>query len=421
MCSLRRWGYIVVYGIALLRTICSTISAQSIQYHGYIGAVRTHVSGMSSYAVPQINKFRLGSDNHLEIDFDLLGNDTPILEYRIVHCNADWKPSVLQPIEYIIGFDSYELPAPEVSRNTLMPYVHYHMRLPNDHTNFKHSGNYLLEISYPEASTPILTIPFAVSEQSVLVNARMHPDSFFEIRGRYQQVDVDVELPKDVYRPEQELQVQVLQNGRWDNLVVLRQPFAATSHSVRYAEAQGAVFEAGHEYHKMEHISERAVGIGIQRSLLSDQGIYKVELAPHVSRAHGGYRYDEDHNGLEVIRTNTTDYPDIEADYHLVQFVLNMPYNRDGDIVLEGEAFRYMPLEKKTMQYDNVMNAYTLTVPLKMGYQEFLYLYRPYGATQLKTELVEGNYYQTSNSYSILVYRRSFHDKADRLISFIDL
>lgn len=417
-----RWvlqRFCIVKSVVLLCGIFLPLKAQLSQYTGKVGAVRVHVSGRSD--APRLSVLRLGSADRLEVGFDLLGSETPILEYRIVHCNADWTPSGLQPIEYLSGFDVHELPAPEVSRNTLMPYVHYRMVFPNDHTSFKHSGNYLLKVITPGSFDAILAIPFAVSEQSVSVMAQMHSDSFFETRGRYQQVDVEVNFPEELYRPEQELQVQVLQNGRWDNSVVLRQPFSATNRSIQYTGARGAVFEAGHEYHKLEHIAERAVGMGIQCSYLSSEGLYQIDLFPHMPRANHGYHYDEDHNGLEVIRTNISDYPDTEADYHLVRFILNMPYNQNGDIVLEGEAFRYMSLKEKTMHYDNHINAYTLALPLKMGYQEFTYLYRPYGSRQLHSEHIEGNYYQTTNNYSILVYRRSFNDRSDRLIAFFDL
>ena len=44
-----------------------------------------------------------GSDEKLELSFDLLYDPPVDFSYTIIHCNARWEPSDLQTYEYIEG------------------------------------------------------------------------------------------------------------------------------------------------------------------------------------------------------------------------------------------------------------------------------------------------------------------------------
>lgn len=45
----------------------------------------------------------LGSDNGIVVSFDMLEDNPQYLYYRVVHCDADWTPSLLSEVEYIDG------------------------------------------------------------------------------------------------------------------------------------------------------------------------------------------------------------------------------------------------------------------------------------------------------------------------------
>lgn len=407
-----------IQSAALIGLLCTTpIISQTTAYDGRIGAKQIRLASHGSSPSPRFVTLRLGSDDRLLIDFDLLGSKEPILVYRLIHCNANWQPSVLLPIEYINGFEKYEFGAPTASRNTLMPYVHYTLSLPNEQTQIKRSGNYLLEVSrLNEEDTPILSIPFGVSEETVSLTTHVHHSSPNEVRGRYQQVDVELQRARgSIARPEDELRIAVLQNGRWDNAVWLSHPSSVSTAWIRYDFTQGASFLAGNEYHKFEHLTERGSGMGVYRSHLKND-LYEVELFPISNRAEDSYRHEEDHNGIQIIRALHTDNPSMEVDYHLVRFTLRSPQLSEGSVVLDGQAFDHLPLEARIMEYDNTRQGYTLITPIKMGYQEYLCLFLPEGESTMNTTQTEGNHYQTSNSYTTLVYQRTPSDRADRLV-----
>lgn len=418
--SSRHWGSVLaLLGIAGLAT---PLWGQTTSYDGRIGAVETSVSSYGANQAPRFDCLRLGSGDRLQVAFDLLGREEPILEYRLVHCNADWSPSSLQPIEYVGGFATYELDAPQPSHATLMPYVHYHLTLPNDNMQIKRSGNYLLEISHLGGGDPLLRVPLAVSEEAIQAKGQVSGETFHEVKGRLQQVDISLSgaMLSHVARPESELRVVVLQNGRWDNAVWLHQPSINTAGTIHYDQVRGAVFPAGNEYHKLEHLTERGTGMGIQNTQLRE-GLYALTLYPRSTRSTEGYRYELDRNGAQVIRAQHTTVPEIEADYHLVDFTFVSDRELDGDIVLDGEAFAHLSLEERALHYDASSRCYRISLPLKQGYQEYLFLHRPRGQRQMLTAPTEGDYYQTTNHYTILVYHRGPSDRADRLLTTLEL
>lgn len=395
---------------------------------GRIGAVETTVvgreAGGESRVRPQYDILRLDTEDQLMVSFDLLGGDTPLLEYRLTHCNADWRTSVLRPIEYVRGFASGELASPTISRNTLQPYAHYRISVPSAETELRVSGNFYLDIHDPTSATPeepILRVPFSVSEQSLGTYAEVTTDTPLAIRQAHQQVNIHITKTEGIIRPEQELKVVVLQNGRWDNAQHLSRPSGITLQGrIDYQDMSGALFWAGSEYAKVEHLTERGIGLGVQSASLESDGLYRLVLAPIHRDWRESYRYEADHNGIQIIRTLHGDEPDTEADYQWLTFSLVSPPLPE-ELYVEGEATRYLPLERRRMYYNYDRGAYEATLLLKMGYQEYTILSKQPGATALAPTETVGSHYQTTNGYTILVYRRSPGDRADRLVGDLHL
>ena len=65
------------------------------------------VQNMDIFDAPPI--IRLGSEDRVEITFDEIGEDNQFLEYRLLHCNANWQPSSLLDSEYIDGVNAVRI------------------------------------------------------------------------------------------------------------------------------------------------------------------------------------------------------------------------------------------------------------------------------------------------------------------------
>ena len=84
---------------------------------------------------------RLGTDDRLVVNFDIIGDSHEYLRYRLVHCNADWQPSQLLDSEYMEGFNEGEITDYAYSSNTYVHYVNYNLVIPNEGMGVLASGN----------------------------------------------------------------------------------------------------------------------------------------------------------------------------------------------------------------------------------------------------------------------------------------
>ena len=90
-------------------------------------------------------------------------------------------------------------------------------------------------------------------------------------------------------------------------------------------------------------------------------------------------------------------------------------------MLLEGEAFRYLPLSERILRYNQEEGMYEGSVLLKMGYQEYQILFQPRGSQALLTQPTLGDHYKPKNRYTVLVYYRSRLDKTERLLATQEL
>nr|WP_314758999.1 type IX secretion system plug protein domain-containing protein [uncultured Porphyromonas sp.] len=388
---------------------------------GQIGAVVTQIGDTPAKVSPRLNILQLGGRDQLHISFDLLGGEQPLLSYRVRSYDVAWRPSSLLPIEYIEGFDTHLIGAPEPSRSTLIPYAHYQLSIPNEQTGLKRSGNYRVEIySEDEPEKTLLSIPLVIVEPSFSVQAQVTSEAWQDNKGQHQQIDLRVSAPSTQPRLDRETKVVVLQNARWDNAVILTTPYTYTGRELCYAQQYGARFPGGNSYFRLEHLSDRTAGLGVER-IISLDSVYQLQLYPVTQRSQQAYQAEESHQGLQLIRMAGSSHPETEADYHEVLIRFVSPRLAGGDVVLEGEAFRYISMEQRTLHYSEAGQRYEGTVLLKMGYQEYLPLFRAYGQDRLLSQPTVGDHYQTKNRYTILVYHRSPSDRVDRLVAVSEL
>ena len=74
----------------------------------------------------------LNGNDRITIMFDELSDDVRYMQYRLVHCNADWQPSMLLDSEFVDGFNIANVDDYAFSSNTFIHYVNYLITIPND-------------------------------------------------------------------------------------------------------------------------------------------------------------------------------------------------------------------------------------------------------------------------------------------------
>ncbi|MBK8879346.1 MAG: hypothetical protein IPN74_12580 [Haliscomenobacter sp.] len=70
------------------------------------------------------------------------------------------------------------------------------------------------------------------------------------------------------------------------------------------------------------------------------------------------------------------------------------------------------------MAYNNAINAYVLKTPLKQGFYDYAYAMTPRNTEKKAVNLspLEGDWFETENDYTILIYYRPFGGRYDQVI-----
>ncbi len=368
----------------------------------------------SPLAPPVIN---LGEANRIVISFDHLAEDVAYLQYSIIHCDADWRPSQLSELEYMTGLNTNDVSDYAYSNATFAHYVNYRITLPNDEVQFTKSGNYVVVV-YPEFNPDSLVLQacFSVSEQLVNVGAGATSNTDIGYNTEYQQVNVQVSHPYyQIQDPFNDLKVQVSQNNRRDNEVVVTRPLRVMNNEIYYEHNRQLIFEGCNEYRRFEMVSTNYVGMGVAQIQYFDP-YYHAILATDYPRYGGSYFYDQTQFGRYIIRESNASDSNLEADYFIVHFTLDEKLLPGGNIYIDGELTHHLYDANSQMQYNPQTEQYEQVLFLKQGSYNFMYLFKPNGSSRANSNLTEGNYYETVNEYLVKVYHRPPGARYDRLI-----
>jgi len=358
----------------------------------------------------------LNGPERLTVEFDEIADDRRFLRYRLIHCNADWKPSGLVESEYLDGFNEAPVEDYAFSRATLTHYVHYRITIPDKDMRPLLSGNYLLQV-YPEddPDETLLQARFGVSESSMHVGMSITTRTDIDYNQSHQQLSLMVDAEHvPVRNLNSDIKVVVSQNGRPDNEVTLTSPVRVNGNVAYYEHMPSLIFKGGNEYRRMETVSTRYPSMGVEA--VSREGtVYNMWLYPDDPRVGKGYLYDQTQHGRFRIRDYNSDESDTEAEYVDVHFALLAPEQLDGDIFIDGDLVNRLQDPGSRMVYNRATGAYELTMNLKQGAYNYQYLFVPYGSTKGQTGRIEGDYCETVNEYVARVYVRLPGDRYDRL------
>ncbi|WP_346695007.1 DUF5103 domain-containing protein [Barnesiella viscericola] len=375
--------------------------------------LRTQVEGRELFP-PIID---LNTNEHITISFDEMTEEVSYLQYSLVHCNADWRPSALSDLEYLDGFNTNPIEEFDFSMTTFAHYVHYSLTLPNEDVQFKVSGNYVLLV-YPENEPErvLLQVCFSVYENNILVAPSVTSRTDIDYNREHQQVSVTLNANNyRIQNPYNELKVSVTQNGRRDNEVIVNRPLRIQGSQIFFDHDRNLIFEAGNEFRRFEMVATRYAGLGVANIYHFDP-YYHVELTPVKPRSESSYLYDQTQNGRFVIRQSGASDSDTEADYFVVHFTLDSDPIPGGKIYIDGELTNHLYSPYNEMVYNPQTEQYEKTLLLKQGSYNYQYLFLPDGTRTATAAPVEGNYYQTVNEYLVKVYHRAPGERYDRLI-----
>lgn len=401
----------------LLLPVISKAQLPDEIYQDNIKSVKLFVRGNQS-GYPIIS---LGSTEVLELHFDDMDGYAKSYSYTFQLCDADWKINpYLSTFDYIKGFSQQRITQYRVSSIATQEYVHYQANLPDRNCVPSKSGNYLLKVfQNGDTSKLAFTRRVLVVQQIADIGAQIQQPFSSEYFKTHQKVQLVVNKAKlDVMNPQQQVKTVILQNYRWDNTARYIQPTFIKQYTLEYNSENDALFPGGKEFRWIDLRSFRFRSERIDSNDLNQSPFYIV-AKPDPERVNQRYLFFRDLNGFYEISSTDLINEWWQGDYAKVKFTFvpngNQPY-KDKQVYLAGEFTGYKYDKNSLMEYNAELGVYQKELLLKQGYYSYTYVTKGFNTNSPSVEQTDGNYWETENDYTILVYYRSLSGRHDELV-----
>ena len=369
--------------------------------------------------------WEMGEETPLVFKFDDLSGEVKDYYYTIVHCDADWNESFIPQNDYIEGF--FDSPLKDFARsfNTTFSYINYLIFLPNEDIQFKLSGNYALVVyEGSNKENIVLSKRFHVVEPMVKVEGTVRRATLDAFKGENHEVDFSIIHDNlNIINPRQEIKVVIQQNNRWDNAIRDLKPLFIRDRQLIYDYNRENVFAAGNEFRYFDNRSNRVNGENV---LITDfhRPYYHKTLMTDEVRANKRFFSYRDMNGNFAVESQdpqVREY-DTECDYTFVHFTLPLESPLlGGSVNVFGALNNWNANKTNEMTWNFQTSAYELTMLLKQGYYNYIYVYVPQGSASADHTNIEGSFWEAENDYQIFVYYREMSGRYDRLIGYRQL
>jgi Domain of unknown function (DUF5103) len=358
--------------------------------------------------------FRLGEPFQLSFD-DLFGNEEDYY-YTISHYNYNWTLSQLSKSEYLNGTDNQRIQDYENSFNTLQIYSHYRLNFPNNYSQITKSGNYLVSV-FNSAKELVFTKKFIVYEE--LVDVPMQVKRARNVADNRYKHNLELSITsKEILfqNPVQNVKVILLQNGKWENAIVNVKPQYTIGNDLIFRYDKETQFFAGNEYLYFDNKEIRVATNSIAK-VDSNSGLYNSHLYTDSSRKYKSYTFYPDVNGNFKIRNLIAQNNDVEADYSWVYFTLfASDANASSNIYVTGMFNNNIISAENKMDYNVDRGVFEKAILIKQGFTNYNYTLLDSEGNTNQKEAIDGNFYETENQYTAIVYYRQNGERYDRVI-----
>jgi len=394
-------------------------------YHPNIRTIKLHKLGeIYSYPMSALN-----SADQLELHFDDMDADVKNYYYSFQLCNADWTPANLPGFDYIRGFQTIKISNYRNSSVAFTRYTHYQATFPDRNMIPTRSGNYLLKVFLnSDTSALYFTRRFLVVNNKVSITSviRQPFSSKFFLTDQRVHIIVNTTQAKINIMSPQDIKVSVLQNNIWTTAAFLNRPNIYRGNYFEYND-DGTSFQSGREWRWIDLRSLRLMSDRMKDLIDTSKTRTEVVVKPDTERKGQIYMFYRDLNGIYTVENADGYNPWWQSDYAYVRFTYIPPGGRaypGKDVYLFGELTNYLPDSSSRMDFNTEKGVYEKTLYLKQGYYNYSYITLDAGGNpgnRFSFDNTEGNFTNTENVYTVLVYYRPFGARADELIGMTQL
>ncbi len=344
----------------------------------------------------------------LMLEFDDLFAEYERYQVKFIHCDADWTPSRLFPLDYLDEYNEFIIENYEFSFNTIVPYVHYSFQIPR----FKLPGNYLLVVYKDSEDNVVITRRVLVYDQKFTMKENLEMAGLSRIGRMTQEIRFTLDYKGfDVPNPARNIKAIIRQNQRWDNAIINLRPTNVWENSkiIEYKHfALENQFQGGNQFRFFDLRSIEYFGRNVE-TVDKSKDIPVATIMKDKSRANKAYSEYVDNNGGYKIS-----HP-IDAEYVFTEFFLESK-KINGEVFIGGEINGW---ELNTpLKYIEGKNVYYSSILIKEGYYDYQYVVK---SLSIPLNYFEGDHFETENEYDILIYFHSFTLGADLLWGYFPI
>ena len=371
-----------------------------------MGAVRLHPAG-----APLAGPFyEMGGKAELVLHFDDLEGGYPDYTYSLRHCDRWWYPSDFDVRDYLGSWGDAPVEEMAGSFGPIDSYTHCHARIPSNDLTPIISGNYLLIVhrrgEIDDDTGIVLMRRMIAFEKSGGVELRLERAVEAGRVLTHQRISATAQLPPSIRlsNPLGEVALSVLQNGRWDasSMAVAVAPSYLRGDVLTFEHDPALTFSGADHWRSADLKSTRYRALGISRLARSSDG-WSFKLNTAKSRRFNMQSGQPDLHGAFMIHND--EFSDVETSSEYVDVHFALEHQAFGnssvqDVYVFGALSDWTFPETHRMAYIPDEQMYRLTLRLKQGYYDFLYLTPR--AESLYT--FEGEHAATANRYTAILY-----------------
>jgi len=382
-------------------------------YHERIKTVQLVLFKGSQMASTNNPILALGKNERLTLTFDDINERQQQYFAKIIHCNKDWTAkSNIQSMDYLEEFNQFPIQEFEFSFDTKLGYIHYEWDVPR----VSISGNYLIVVYQNNNEEDIiLSERFMVHENKAGINYKISASNVVSKRRTHQELEFEVFLNDiNVLNAGTDIHPVIRQNSNWLFAVNAPDPLMITEGNKRlsYEFYNGELnFPGNNEFRFIDISSVNFKGNGVA-DINKETTPISVSLRTDEVRGSAPYREWEDRNGAFAIGNRERQNTPLVSDYFQTQFQLDAPEAYEN-IYIVGEFNNWQLNNKSRMKYNPNTGIYQNNLLLKQGYYEYMYY-----VEKSDNNPIEGNHFNTENTYDILIYYKNQQLRYDRLIGY---
>lgn len=385
-------------------------------YMPNIKSVRLFLQG-NQLSFPVIN---LNGNDRLQLFFDDLDGDVKNYYYTYEQCNYDWTPSDVMSMDYIRGFSQNRITQYRFSSVALTRYTHYEITFPDNNSYLTKSGNYILRVYLDgDTSKVAFTKRMMVLDNRATIRGAVVQPTTPSLFNTHQKVICKVDLKGlNDYNAVRQTHVVVLQNYVWKKALMNWTPTFIRGNELEFNSENSGIFPGGKEWRWLD-ITDFHLQSDRVRTADYGKRSTSIYLFPDISWANQTYVYFKDIDGLSLIQAVRGINPFFEGDYATVNFSLKPPDSNaytNKEIYLFGQLTDYSLVDSLKLKFNPENGLYETHLLLKQGYYDYTYLVKDSQHPNGSTSVTDGNYFETENTYMILVYYKPFGGRADQLI-----